>query len=98
MTKHFAIFDRYAGLLQWTCETESAEAALADFDSAVGIDPTGNGLAAIMDEYRVVEVTAEQRDAVEAWMDAGAPANKCPLDTDASFWKCGLAAEYEEPV
>ena len=76
---HFVILNRTHGLLQWSGEYANAQAALADFDSNVGIDPNGEGLDVIADAYDVREVSAELRAAVEAWADAGAAADQSPL-------------------
>jgi hypothetical protein len=77
--KHFVIFDRNAGLLQFSGEFASAEAAIEAFDADVGIDPHGQGLDAIAALYDTREVTAEQRAAVEDWCAHGSKADQFPL-------------------
>ena len=78
---HYAIFDRYVGLLQFLCTAENERDALGKFHADVGIDPQGEGLDAIFDrgDWDIREVTAEQVAALEAWAGAGSPADSFPL-------------------
>lgn len=77
----YAIFDRNAGLLQFICEAQDERDALGKFDANAGIDPQGEGLDAIFNrgDWDIREVTAEQVAALEAWADAGSPADRFPI-------------------
>lgn len=69
---HYVIFDRANGLVQWHGAFASPEAALADFDDKVGIDPNGEGLDRIAENYLINEVPAESyAEAVKWWESTG---------------------------
>jgi len=76
---HYIIFpkDTAGAMLQHSTEAATPEAALADFSSLVGDISAEN--------FAVVEVTADQRAAVEAWHDDGAPAYDAPTWLDEAI-------------
>lgn len=77
---YFVIFDKNVGRYQWGGQYGSADAALEDFDDKVGIDPNGEGLDVVAEkDFRVVEVTQAQFEAVESWHEAGSKSSEFPL-------------------
>ena len=71
---NFVILDKNAGFLQHSCEAPDALAALASFHAEVNLGDYNSP-----DDWDIREVTADQRAAIEAWQDAGAPAADFPL-------------------
>lgn len=72
----FAILDKNVGMVQWISDADSAEAALADFDANVGIDPDGKGLD--ISEWKILDVSKDQADELREWSDNGCHGSECP--------------------
>lgn len=56
---YYAIQDTNAGFIQYVVQADSPMAAIAAFDSDVGIDPHGLGLEKVAEELETTEITAE---------------------------------------
>ncbi len=61
-----AIFDDHAGYLQHISVATTTTAALAEFDTKIGIDPNSKGLDVIADEFSFYEVASEEAAAMES--------------------------------
>jgi hypothetical protein len=66
MTK-FAIFDRNAGLLQFTGTGETPRDVLVQFDKAIGINPHDLPMDDVAEEFCAYALTDADDAALQAW-------------------------------
>ena len=72
------IFDNNAKRLQWISNREIYLEALEEFNAAIGIGPTNEGLNP--DDWTFYRVRDEKAEEVIEWWERGGPTEKSPLN------------------